>query len=91
MANLPIIHEEVRNPEYLTHGPWNNWCCGLADCPCAQAFWNELPTYEQASEPVPIDYDELEQSGTHPPECRCAWCEPQDRNATTQCSDGSWW
>jgi len=34
---------------------------------------------------------ELDQSGTHAPDCRCAWCEPQERNATTQCSDGSWW
>jgi len=54
--------------------------CDDPTCPC-----------QTDVEPVPIDYDELEQTGTHPPVCRCAWCEPQERNATTQCSDGSWW
>jgi len=99
MANLPIIREEVRNPEYLTHGPWNNYCCGKADCPCAEQAinWADIPTlpmtqrtWAEATKWLSED-DELDETGTHPPDCRCAWCEPQERNATQQCSDGSWW
>lgn len=37
-----------------------------------------------------VDADQ-DETGTHAPDCRCSWCEPQERNATTQCADGSWW
>lgn len=29
----------------------------------------------------PDESYELEQTGTHPPNCRCAWCEPGDGTA----------
>jgi len=28
--------------------------------------------------PWPTQLMELDQAGTHPPDCRCAWCEPPD-------------
>jgi len=118
MANLPIIREEARNPEYLTHTDEEHSFCSDVHCPChdiqdgqyyrliCRPLLDGLMTPEeanrlyfgeqkpdtgydaQADDPDPYEDDE---TGTHAPDCRCSWCEPQERNATTQCSDGSWW
>jgi hypothetical protein len=47
-------------------------------CPCHEAWWQRHEA-------------EQDETGTHAPDCRCSWCEPQERNATVQCADGSWW
>jgi len=95
MANDPrkLMHEVIMRAiagpqpivipmeDPIIHTAEHPWC-NDETCPC-QAVKDEPAELARL--------DELDQSGTHAPDCRCAWCEPQERNATTQCSDGSWW
>ena len=62
MATI-VIREEVRNPEYLTHTAENGYECNDPDCICHWARRTQEQDYE---------------TGTHAPDCRCSWCEPQN-------------
>jgi len=41
--------------------------CDDPTCPCMAEFDEAYETSEQ------------DETGTHPPDCACSWCEPQER------------
>jgi hypothetical protein len=93
-----ILEHERRQPltipmeDPIIHTDEHPYCVDPT-CPCG----GPRAYYAQLARRYPIDDDtcfgnpEQDETGTHPPDCRCAWCEPQERNTTQQCSDGSWW
>lgn len=48
----------------IIHTAENGYECDDADCIC---HWEQRT-------------DELDETGTHPPDCRCSWCEPEERS-----------
>lgn len=62
MSLLPIPMEDA-----ITHTDENGYECDDPECICH---------CEQSSQ-YSI-YDELEQTGTHTPNCRCPWCSSEE-------------
>ncbi len=63
------------------HTAANGYTCGEKDCPCSAEVEDTIrlsPPTEQE-----LDAQELEELGTHAPDCRCGWCEPQDDPITS--------
>ena len=63
-------------------GPWPTQ---LMEVPTQKHTWTFRLPLPPGSTGNPYDllknvviHDELEESGTHPPDCRCAWCEPPE-------------
>ena len=47
--------------------------CGDETCPCMEALYDLV----EAEIEIEIERQEQETTGTHAPNCRCAWCEPE--------------
>jgi hypothetical protein len=60
---LPRIHEE--QIVLTRHDAHNNYHCPDRSCPCwADEREGDSPSFAE----------DFEETGTHPPDCRCAWC-----------------
>ena len=62
----PIIHTDEQ-PE-----------CDDPDCPCHTYIDPWADAYEQVRERDRHSWDPADETGTHPPNCRCGWCEPAE-------------
>lgn len=65
-APLVVLMEDE-----ITHTDEHPYC-GDETCPCMGELYDEVERREQETNSL-----ELEQYGTHAPDCRCAWCEPE--------------
>ena len=67
---------QIACEDAILHTAENGYECDDADCIC---HWERVTAYEEeAWLDAKIQAAQLDETGTHAPNCRCAWCSAEE-------------